>query len=154
MSDITLSHRQPAGLGHGFRRPDLQSVTREMGRTLGFAILGAATLTLAWAFSRTTGIATGQLAGVFLAIQAFTMVALALNDQRPVFLVAAGLNLVTMSAGLYAVNAGGLDILPLYGAHLLLVGIALLDPRAYQSTDTHIWGGSELAALALMILHA
>ncbi len=68
--------------------------------------------------------------------------------------MAASINLVVMTSGLYAVNAAGLDILPLYGAHLLLVGVALLDPRAYQATDTHIWGGGELAALALMVLHA
>jgi hypothetical protein len=89
---------------------------------------------------------------LFLMASALLMPGLAVAVRRPLFLVVAVLHLPLMLGGLYALPLSGW--LPLYGLHLLLVGVALFDRSASADVRVQRWGGVELAVLALCVVTA
>lgn len=115
--------------------------------------LGGLALLAGWSLAAALAIPAGQLPALFLVAGAMIWLALALEDGRALLIAAATANLAVMVAGAWAWNAGTLAIAPLYGAHLLLLGVALLDRAAGRSTGARTWSGVELTALALMVVH-
>ena len=89
---------------------------------------------------------------LFLMASALLMPGLAVAVRRPLFLAVAVMHLPLMLGGLYALPLGGW--LPLYGLHLLLVGVALFDRSASADVRVQRWGGAELAVLALCVVTA
>ncbi|MCH8543765.1 MAG: hypothetical protein LAT61_09360 [Alcanivorax sp.] len=113
---------------------------------LAMATLGAGLLMLAGLFGAALGLIPTHAGSLFLVAMAWVMIALALDGERPVFLLAAVANLLVTLLALYQ----GAALLPVYGAHGLLVGIALLDRVALNRGAVQIWFGAELAALAAL----
>lgn len=113
---------------------------------LGALVTGAlAMVPAAWAVSLLApGIAP---LAIYLAAQALLSPAVALDEQRPWMLTTAAINLLVSVAGLYV----GMDLLSLYGAHLLLAAITLLDQRGAGGDTGRLWFGAQLGTLALLV---
>ncbi|MBZ2189780.1 hypothetical protein K8B33_11775 [Alcanivorax sp. JB21] len=115
---------------------------------LGMASAGAGLLMLAGLLGAALGLVPAYAGSLFLVVMAWVMVALALDGDRPVFMLAAVANLLVTLLALYQ----GAAMLPIYGAHGLLVGIALLDRVALNRGAVQIWFGAELAALGVLVV--
>lgn len=113
---------------------------------LAMASLGAGLLGLAGLAAAALGLVPAHSGNLFLVAMAWVMIALALDGERPVFMLAAVANLLIVLLALYQ----GVASLPIYGAHGLLVGIAVLDRVALNRGAVQIWFGAELAALAAL----
>lgn len=143
---------------NGAARAELTALVRHpawqrLAMTGALASTGGIALLAAWALATGLGITGTQLPALFLVAGAILWMALAVDDGRPLVAGAATLNLAAMAAGAWALAAGQVTVVPLYGLHLLLVGLALLDTEAGRSAQARIWSGVELTALALMVIH-
>lgn len=126
---------------------------RELARSGAPALAGGIALLAAWALAAVLAIPAGQLPALFLVAGAMIWLALALESGRRLVTGAALANLAVMVAGAWLWNTGALAIAPLYGLHLLLLGVALLDRDAGRSPLARTWSGVELTALALLVVH-
>lgn len=115
---------------------------------LAMASIGAGLLMVAGLLAAVLGLVPAHAGSLFLVAMAWVMLALALDGERPVFMVAAVANLLVTLLALYQ----GAALLPVYGAHGLLVGIALLDRVSLNRGAVQIWFGAELAALAALVV--
>ena len=115
------------------------------------ALGGAATL-LAGAVLSLNGVAPALLPALFVAGAAAVMLALALDNARPLWLLAASVQLPLVVLAFYAAAIGttgfGLAYL-IHGAALLL---ASLDRKPFADTITRLWLGAELTVLASLLL--
>ena len=114
--------------------------------------LGSAATLLAAAVLSLNGVDASLLPALFVAGASAVMLALALDNARPLWLLAASVQLPLVVLAFYGAAVGVSGFGLAYLIHALALLLASLDRKPFSDTVTRLWLGAELTVLATLLL--